>query len=218
MHRSGTSCLVGTLEAAGLYLGEVSRQNAFNEKGNRESPRIMALHDEVMRANGGSWDRPPHAITWSPEHLRTRDEIIRSYVQAAECWGFKDPRTLFTLDQWLVALPSLRKVGIFRHPIAVARSLQRRNGFDITRGIELWTLYNQRMLDYHDAGPFPMISFDAEADRLMESLARLAQRLGLRDSVGSIFFEERLRHHRGDDGALPAAVQRLYAQLLERAD
>jgi hypothetical protein len=59
MHRSGTSCLTGTLESWGVVLGDVHRGNPFNAKGNRESQKIMDLHDRIMAANGGSWLRPP---------------------------------------------------------------------------------------------------------------------------------------------------------------
>jgi len=37
MHRSGTSCLAGCLEEAGLYLGDVNLKAGFNKKGNREN-------------------------------------------------------------------------------------------------------------------------------------------------------------------------------------
>jgi len=37
MHRSGTSCLAGCLQAAGLISGEVNIQAMYNAKGNREN-------------------------------------------------------------------------------------------------------------------------------------------------------------------------------------
>jgi len=37
MHRSGTSCLAGSLQELGLYLGEVYDQNPHNPRGNREN-------------------------------------------------------------------------------------------------------------------------------------------------------------------------------------
>ena len=59
MHRSGTSCLAGSLQEAGLYLGEVNTTAPHNAKGNRESRTIVALHDGLLQANGGAWDAPP---------------------------------------------------------------------------------------------------------------------------------------------------------------
>ena len=37
MHRSGTSCLAGSLEQQGLFLGETNTRGPFNLRGNRES-------------------------------------------------------------------------------------------------------------------------------------------------------------------------------------
>ena len=54
MHRSGTSCLTGTLEEAGVFLGEVVVQAKFNARGNRENRRIMDLHNAVLAAKGSS--------------------------------------------------------------------------------------------------------------------------------------------------------------------
>src|SRR5437588_7405424 len=130
MHRSGTSCLAGTLEEAGVFLGEILRRSRYNAKGNREHPRIMALHNHIFRANGGSWDSPPECMCWSPAHELKRDKIIQDF-QGKSPWGFKDPRTLYTLDGWLRALPKLTLVGVVRHPLAVAQSLQHRNKLPI---------------------------------------------------------------------------------------
>src|SRR6266446_4453200 len=141
MHRSGTSCLVGLLEQAGVFLGEVSRKNPSNLKGNGENPRIMALHEELLRINGGSWDAPPETVVWPRELKTRRDGIIGDY-RGAPLWGFKDPRTLLALDGWLEALPGLQFVGIFRHPLSVAESLERRNGFSLEKGLRLWSAYN----------------------------------------------------------------------------
>lgn len=54
MHRSGTSCLAGCLEDAGLFPGEVSRAAPFNKKGNNENLAVMEFTDEVLAEAGGS--------------------------------------------------------------------------------------------------------------------------------------------------------------------
>jgi len=45
---------------------------------------------------------------------------------SSRLWGFKDPRTLLTLDGWLEALPEVSLAATFRHPLSVAGSLQER--------------------------------------------------------------------------------------------
>ena len=141
MHRSGTSCLAGSLEQAGLYLGEVNKKAPHNARGNRENRDIMDLNDLVLSSAGGSWDNPPHPwIHWSADQIAARDALIATYP-TDKVWGFKEPRTLFTLDGWLDALPNTQLVGTFRHPMAVAQSLKARNGFSIERGLDLWLAF-----------------------------------------------------------------------------
>ena len=54
MHRSGTSCLVGSLQKAGLHLGKHHTWNRYNRKGNRENQDIVDLNRAVLEFSGGS--------------------------------------------------------------------------------------------------------------------------------------------------------------------
>ena len=67
MHRSGTSCLAGSLQASDLELGEVFTANPHNKKGNRESERVMALHESLLEMNSASWDQPK-VVEWDDAH------------------------------------------------------------------------------------------------------------------------------------------------------
>jgi hypothetical protein len=90
MHRSGTSCLAGSLQQRGLYLGDVFEQNPFNLKGNRENKDIILLNNELLKANGGSWDNPPEEIHWGKNLIKKRDKIIKKFVsQSKTNWGFR---------------------------------------------------------------------------------------------------------------------------------
>ena len=216
MHRSGTSCLVGLLEQTGVFLGDVSRKNPSNAKGNGENSRIMALHEDLLKVNDGTWEAPPGAVSWPRDLKARRDEIIASYRDSA-LWGFKDPRTLLTLEGWIEALPGLELVGIFRHPLAVAESLRRRNGFSIEKGLGLWSTYNDRLLRYQERYGFPVVCFDAEG--LTDLVARLATSLGLPPATGPLdFYQAELRHAAPDSDALvPDDVHRLHLRLRQSA-
>src|SRR5688572_4782315 len=191
MHRSGTSCLAGSLEEAGLELGAVITAAPHNKKGNRESPAIMALHDAVLAESGGSWENPPERVTWSTAQRTQLQAIIESHAAHA-VWGFKCPRTLLTLDGWLDAIPELRFVGTFRHPLAVAGSLVRRNGGTLERWLELWSYYNSRLLQYHARFGFPMICFDLEPAEYESELRRVIDALELSAPAELRFFDHAL--------------------------
>ena len=236
MHRSGTSCLAGSLEEAGLYLGQVNTAAPHNAKGNRESRAIMDLQDDLLRANGGDWDAPPREVIWSAEHRARRDAIIATYP-TDRIWGFKDPRTLLTLPGWLEALPTVRFVGTFRHPLAVAASLQARNEIAIEKSLGLWEAYNRLLLDYQRQWNFPVVSFDWPPEHYRQRLKAILPTLGLNaPATGFSFFESALRRNeapklerglkplfmrwralgeRTDKGALPKSVAAIYCQLQE---
>ena len=176
MHRSGTSCLTGSLQEAGLQLGEVNQKTRCNEKGTRENVAIMELNDAVLESAGASWDNPPREdIVWRKDHKVWRKQVIKAAVQEP-AWGFKDPRTLLTLDGWLEALPNAQFIGTFRDPIAVAKSLHVRNGFPLDRGLALWRAYNERLLALCDARDVAVINFDWAPMRYQRGLEVLSEK------------------------------------------
>lgn len=219
MHRSGTSCLAGSLQEAGLFLGDVNTQARYNLRGNRESRPIMDLHDEILRDNGGSWDAPPaQPARWSDAHRARRDELIETFPKNG-VWGFKDPRSVLALDGWFEVLPGLRAICTYRHPMAVAASLASRNSFSIEKGLSIWLAYNRATLAYCERHDFPVISFDWAPDRYLARLEQLATDYGLQMPEGGFqFFTSALRKNAAPpDAALPADVEAVYAQLQARA-
>lgn len=240
MHRSGTSCLAGSLQQAGLRLGDVHTHNPFNRKGNREHPALMALHEGVLSDNGGSWHTPPRKVLWSSARIKERDEVIRA-IAGRRPWGFKDPRALLVLDGWRERFPEVRFVGTLRHPLAVAESLHRRNPElgTMSGWLALWATYNQRLLSLWRERRFPIVDFDLEEDAYTASLAAVQHRLGLRERwpqrwrrlgwrgllpVGrdnqapAPFFDPALRSQRREgEAGLPDEVAELYRTLKEVA-
>lgn len=209
------------MESWGVFLGDVSRANRSNAKGNRENRAIMDLHEAVLNANGGSWSEPPEQVKWGRKHRAALSRIIEGF-NGHDCWGFKDPRTLFTLDAWREWVPGMEFLGIFRDPRSVARSLQTRDpqGFpDLNRGLELWARYNRRLLEIHAQNPFPILCFDAEPEAFARQTEIVRQKFGFPVSGdGAPFFENELRHHQPDsDGPLPPHIAELYAKLSDLA-
>lgn len=199
-----------------MFLGQVSKQNPYNKKGNQENPAIMRLHDEVLAANGGAWDRPlAGEAVWSAEQKATLRGIITQYEGKAR-WAFKDPRSLFTLSAWQEALPGLAYIGTFRHPGAVAQSLHRRGKMPAEQGFALWQRYNEKLLECQTRLGFDVLCFDLEPQPYMQSAARAFGRLGLDVShTDFAFFEEQLRNTAIDPpfAAPPTEAMDLYGHL-----
>lgn len=226
MHRSGTSCLAGILQHAGVVLGDVVGRTFYNQRGNQEHARIVQLNDAVLARNGGAWDKPPLRVEWDAKLAKIRDMVVSSFAQEP-LWGFKDPRTLLTLPFWLQGLGGreVRFVGSLRHPLAVARSLRARQPeLSLEAGLLLWSLYNFKLLELLEQSGFPLLDFDLEAGAYARSVDRALLSLGLAEqSVARAldFFDDSLRSQHGEEDSREAsgALQKvlpLYDLLREK--
>lgn len=197
MHRSGTSCLAGALQQAGLFLGEVSEHNKFNLKGNRENNSIMSLNEKILQYSGGSWNHIPKKIKWLKSHEEQAFKIIDDYTSLCESfWGFKDPRTVLTYPFWKRILPNAQIIGTFRHPLKVVESLKNRSSnFSESHALDLWSAYNRRILHIYHENHFPLISFDATNYNYLKALQMIIKEVGLPNDVQPDFFDSKLRTH-----------------------
>ena len=217
MHRSGTSCLTGTLEQCGVKLGEVFKANPHNKKGNRESATIQALNNDVLETNGGAWDYPVHVTQWTIEQSRRRDEILNELRSGYGIWwGFKDPRVLLTLPFWLEAIDDPRFIGTYRHPHHVALSLQARNRMPFDESYKLWLTYNERLVYYIKRFEFQIVDFDLDDSDYQKDVAYKLQGLGLIAKRGESFFDSELRTQSlepVEHYELPKEVEKIYHKL-----
>jgi hypothetical protein len=213
MHRSGTSFLTGSLQQAGLELGNHSAWNPHNLKGNRENLEIVAFHDALLAARGCAWDNPPTArLKWTPEEQQQARQLIADY-QGVPRWGFKDPRSLLVVDGWLDLIPDLKFVGIFRHPTAVAQSLAARGGMPLEQALKLWKAYNEKLLMLQREFTFPLLCFDEDEATLHDKLNAVLQQMALAPLVEERFFSAELKHHEQQSLPLPREYEALYQEL-----
>ncbi|WP_448683644.1 sulfotransferase family protein [Pseudomonas nicosulfuronedens] len=218
MHRSGTSFLTGSLQGAGLELGKHSTWNPHNLKGNRENGDIVAFHDALLAARGHAWDNPPSVMpVWTQAEYAAARELIKDY-DGVKRWGFKDPRALLAVTGWQELIPQLRFVGIFRHPSAVADSLQARGGMPREQALGLWKAYNSRLLELHGRVKFPVLCFDQDEENLHRQLDNVMRRFGLQPPAAERFFSSELKHHRHGDEKLSPELDAMYQALKAIAD
>jgi len=152
MHRSGTSAVTQVLALAGASLPEnVMPGDEHNAKGYFEPWRIAIFNDQRLRAAGGAWD-DPFAFPYRPLEpreerrwiTRATDLFEEEFAGAAHPL-MKDPRVSVLAPLWRTALDELgypmRAVIPVRHPLEVAGSLAKRNGFPVEKSVLLWTSY-----------------------------------------------------------------------------
>ena len=221
MHRSGTSCLIGSLQQAGLQLGKYHSWNRFNQKGSRENQDIVDFHDALLQANRSSWDRPPARLRYTEADLARARALLATYGGAG-LWGFKDPRTLLALRLWQDLAPGLRCIGVFRHPRAVAESLRRRSGGRISgeQAVELWQHYNTLLHEAWQRENFPILCFDRSEAEFRQGLDSVAAGLGLPGGGGQVAFYSRdLIHFQGRSWeGIPRRSRRLYDALQDASE
>lgn len=214
MHRSGTSCLTGSLQEAGLFLGDCHTWNPHNRKGNRENQKFVDLHDAILEANGGAWDAPPDGVVWSSEHIAQALALLEEHA-SEPIFGFKDPRALLVLSGWKELLPEMEFVGIFRHPNAVASSLEKRSAMAREDALKLWYAYNSVLYQEYRKKPFPIFNFDDEEMVLDDKMFRIAREMGLEGRSGEEkFYSSDLKSNTDQDSlSLPWKVRRLFKKL-----
>jgi hypothetical protein len=142
MHRSGTSLLTRVLQRSGLFMGRGASRN-------EEAAFTNAVNAWLFREASATWDRP-ESLDWlladgelrpwlvdymegicagpaAARFLGVRRWLRHGGLQrVTEPWGFKDPRTTYTLPLWLQLFPEARVLHIVRHGVDVAASLRAR--------------------------------------------------------------------------------------------
>lgn len=86
--------------------------------------------------------------------MRKIKALLTEFCQLNEPWGWKDPRQMLTMPEWISTLDALQSdrpvkvLFIFRNPISVANSLiARKSVKTLSHGLSLWQDYNQTALN-----------------------------------------------------------------------
>ena len=223
MHRSGTSAVTQLLALAGASLpANVMPGDEHNAKGYFEPWKIAIFDDERLRAAGSAWDDPfaypfrplppDEERTWLDRAVALFDE---EFGDAA--WPLmKDPRATVLLPFWRAVLAArgvgLRCVIPVRHPLAVAGSLARRDGFPPEKSVLVWSAYMLAAEAYTRDLPRAFVGYDtlladwrAEAARIEAAhgapLPKLTEAAGKRIDK---FLTADLRHNAAADDQLKA--------------
>lgn len=219
MHRSGTSALTQLLALAGADLPtNLMPGDEHNAKGYFEPWRIAMFNNERLRETGGAWD-DPFAFPFRPLPPPVeRAWIDRAKALVAEEFGaarhplLKDPRITVLAPLWRDALAELgfspRYVIPVRHPLAIAGSLARRDGFTPQKSVLLWTSYMLAAEAYSRGAPRALIGYDRLLADWRGEMARVEQALGepfpaslsARAAEADAFLTPELRHNEGHEG------------------
>jgi hypothetical protein len=144
MHRSGTSSVTRVINLMGANVGpeHVMLQPCDdNPKGYWERGDVMALNDAILLMRGCTWNRLANwsiAPTMPPPVKQIMGRIVLG-MDAFRPWVMKDPRMCLTLPWWQSMLEVPIAVLVYRDPLKIVRSLEKRRiSMSHTHSLALW--------------------------------------------------------------------------------
>jgi len=188
MHRSGTSCITRILNQNGLSLGkELIQADNGNPQGYWENLAVYLINERILRKSKGTWDNPPKRFF---SNLYIKLEILRIFYNRD--WNnphliIKDPRMVLTWDVWKKHLKNYQILAVFRNPDSVANSLNRRDGMELQKGLKLWEIYNQKILEINKTKSIPFLNFDNESS-FHDIIKNVINTFGLKFNLNSLNF------------------------------
>lgn len=147
--RNGTTFLARALQKTLVDLYGPGAYGRFQVEGDR----ISSINRYILNDAGGDmWQPPPHDQIM--EAAEGRDVMMRKFLtdMRQDFWGFKDPRTSFTLPAWDKLFyhdeEDVYVIGIFRKRPRVMASLKKtRQGPDDSTREKMIIEYNKRTLE-----------------------------------------------------------------------
>jgi len=241
MHRSGTSAITRALQVMGVGLGDnlMPLLEGNNAKGFWEDLDLNALNIEMLSFLGKDWNSLSPASTAEIQQLQQTGylikatELLQSKLETADIFGFKDPRVAKLLPFWSEVFKQcnldISYVLALRHPLSVALSLTKRDGFDPITGYTLWLGHVLEGLVNTQGSRRVLVDYDLLMANPDRELGRIASQLELVINQKELnlykkeFLDESLRHSQcgvsdlTNDENCPELVKEVYTDLLEVA-
>lgn len=184
MHRSGTSAVTQLLALAGASLpANVMPEDEHNAKGYFEPWKIALFNESRLRASGSAWDDifafPYRALPPGDEEawVAQAGQLFDAEFRRSAFPLMKDPRATVLLPLWRRVLETrgvqARCVIPVRHPLAVAGSLARRDGFAPQKSVLVWSSYMLAAEAYARGLPCAMVGYDALLSDWRGEVARI---------------------------------------------
>lgn len=181
MHRSGTSVVSGILAHLGVEMNGSEAPYVSNVRGHFEDQDFIAFNERILNKHQSSWENPPQDDTEiSPNLLKEAQTLIKR--KEKDMWGWKDLRTVLTLDYYLPGLKNPFFIFVSREKKDVAKSLKRRNGLTKEKSFDLINQYEkhlERAKVKTSEYPQLFISMEAIKKDPVKEVTRMADFLGI---------------------------------------
>jgi hypothetical protein len=170
MHRSGTSAATRLVNLLGLSMcisEDLLVGTRTNAKGHWESRSLFRFNNKLLGDMGRTWWYPPSVQDlrqWElslPEATFAEARAVFDRAHPTAPWVWKDPRTCLTLSFWRHALRRpVAGVVVFRNPLEIADSLERRDKMEVEFSLALWMRYTRVLLEQANGMPLLVSRYD----------------------------------------------------------
>lgn len=237
MHKSGTSLVASMVERAGFFLGEdesILLPNSYNVLGYYENDTINSVNDALLSQMGVSWDLEQK----QGEQTQANQKDLKNMVKEATQSLFanhnkvvmKDPRMSITLKYWREAFTELsinvKYLLVFRNPLEVHQSLERRDQFSLEKSLRLWLEYNQAIQTELGADEYLLVDYNYLLEHAVQSTGLILDYIldgyddKLLQQIAAIPSPV-VRHSQADNNEIldnkqvPTEIKKLYQELQE---
>ncbi len=216
MHRSGTSLISSWIESSGLRIhnGNLMGSSLSNSRGHFEDWDFVDLHSSIIQTedpNSHGWKIfEEKFLTFRRNHISNAKKLVNERNAKYEEWGWKDPRSVFFLEQWKEIIPKLKVLFIWRPCYEVVQSLIKRSREEdiialkitISESVKLWICYNRKVCEYKLKHPndtlLLYLDYILQHDRRALDLLNKKLQIDLRYEPLNKVYQENLLHRRSE--------------------
>jgi hypothetical protein len=150
MHRSGTSLLAEMVHRWGAYGGDqqdLMPSDEENRRGYWEYLPLVQFNEALLASEEANWFVPPYDMdlfqrkTCDPKYRDKACALIAGMSKKGPAWYWKDPRLGILLPFWNEVWQNATYIVPVRHPVDIALSIKKRNGFPISASLLIWQYY-----------------------------------------------------------------------------
>lgn len=162
MHKSGTTLVAEILHESGINMVDDMQSNLSYEKGDKFERKTTNEINKALLDSHHSLEKAPTDISLTEKQEQNIKQVIFSYEQRNEDWGFKDPRTCLTYEVWKRFLPDHKILIVYRNPYQVVShyfNSTRRPDKRIIRSykaLKNWKKYNELLIKIIERNAVPI--------------------------------------------------------------
>jgi len=164
MHRSGTSVIANVVRILGVDMGKkFIKPDWANETGYWEDIDFVMQNKKILKDMGGNWGTifsRKQMIKQKKNYGNKIYKLVSRKQRRKTHWGWKDPRTCFTIEHYHPYLKAPRYIVMKRKQEDVVASLTRKYGKNDKKWNKLYKLYISHIWSFSKTNGIKTLEID----------------------------------------------------------